>query len=140
MQRLELIPGLNRLFEGYSPESISSRWNGLTWGQDFGQVQRYFPKAAEEGGALKLSSEEGEVKKAWTLTFGFNSSRQLSSVSLSYAGGSETADFAELSQAISQRLGAPAQSTGNSQTWYSSGASFTLSRQPGGGLVLNKTT
>ena len=139
MQRLELIPGLNRFLDGLGPGVLSTGWSGLNWDEDFSQVQRRFPDSLESGASLKLSSKQGEVQKAWSITFGFNSSRQLNSVTLSFAGSRETADFAKISAELSRRFGAPVQNTETSQTWRKSGASFTLSRQPGGGLVLNKT-
>jgi hypothetical protein len=139
MQRLELIPGLSRLLNGISHSEPARGWSGLDWGEDFSRVKNRFPDAVASGSGLRLSSPESGPDLGWDISFAFDSNRQLESVSLSYAGSRETADFASLSEQLNQRFGAPVSSTETSQTWQKGGASITLSREPGGGVVFSAT-
>jgi len=138
MWRADLVPGLHRFFQGISPEKSLSGWERVSWGDSFADVVRNYPQAGEKNGQLILTPAD-PVQRPWTLTFDFDASRQLSSVTLSFAGSQETADFATLSQEITNRLGAPVQSTDATNVWRRDDSEITLSTRPDGGVVLSET-
>lgn len=139
MRPSELTPGLNRFFSGIDTQGRMDGWGRLRWSMSYQDVQRNYPQAQAAAGKLVMASADPQARH-FQLSFSFDSSRNLQSVTLSFGGSSETADFAEMSQAITQRLGSPAASTETSTTWQRGDSSLTLSRAPNGGVVLSEIT
>ena len=138
MWRSELVPGLHRFFQGISPQTRLSGWERISWGQSFEEVQRNYLQATEKNGRLLLTPDES-VQRSWTITLGFDTRRELNSVTLAFAGSEETADFAALTQEITRRLGAPVESTDTTNTWRRDDGEITLSMRPDGGVVLSES-
>ena len=63
----------------------------------------------------------------------------MDTVTLAFAGGEETADYAALTREITKRLGAPVQYTNTTTTWRRDDSDITLSKSPGGGVVLSES-
>jgi len=139
MRPSELTPGLTRFFSGIDPQVRLSGWERLRWSMSYEQVQSNYPQTKPSGGNLVMASDDPQARH-FQLTFSFDASRSLQSVSLTFGGSSETADFAEMSQAITRRLGAPVESTTTSNTWRRDDTTVTLSNTPGGGIVLSQIT
>jgi hypothetical protein len=134
MANMELTPGILSFFSGLGnhqsiPQNIQG-WGRVSWDMSFDVVKRNYPQATESSGRkLEYVPEESPPGRDYKLTFAFNSGHQLESVTLSFAGSSETADFAILAKEITRRLGAPV---------ASDPSQVSLSSQPEGGLVLSE--
>ncbi len=134
----ELAPGLNRFFQGVSPQQSLAGWERVRWGMGFDEVQRYYPEAQANQAQTSLKLTGSDVQLPWSISFGFDSSRQLESVSLSFAGSREIKDFATLRDELNRRLGPPVSSTETSATWRRDDSEVSLSKAPDGSLVLSE--
>ncbi|MGD8561657.1 MAG: hypothetical protein PVG03_03950 [Desulfarculaceae bacterium] len=137
MWRSSLVSGLHHFFQGVDLQQGLQGWGRVRWGQSFDAVKLNYPQAVENNGKLTLSSEDPS-QRHWSLDFGFDSSHRLSSVSLTFAGGEETADFADINREITRRLGPPAQTSSSGNIWLRDDTQVSLSRLPEGGLVLSE--
>jgi hypothetical protein len=133
----ELVPGVNRLFQGLSPDAPLKGWGYLRWGQDYDDVRRYFPQARAEDFKLVLGPEQ-PVELPYKISLAFDAGHQLESVTLTFAGSRETADFAALSERLTQQFGAPISSSDNTTTWSRDETQAVLSDLPDGGVALSK--
>jgi len=135
----ELVIGLSEFFSGLDLAGQVSGWGPLSWGVSWQTAVRHFPQAEQMSDyTLRLSSQPSEARQ-WSLEMDFDASRQLQSVTLSFGGSQETADFARISRQLFRRLGHAAQQTATSIVWTRDQSTVTLSRSPGGGLVLSET-
>ena len=135
----ELTSGLNRFWGGLDFSSDSrpiTGWGLVGWGASQEDMARIYTGSVDNEGSLVVSGQDYQ-KRQYSISFGFNSSRQLNSVTLSFAGGQELADFKPISERIIARFGGPDQVTTTSATWTSGDNEFNLSKSPGGGLVLS---
>ncbi len=139
MWRSDLVPGVVRFFRGLDHQLPLQGWQRVKWGQSYDDVKRYFPQARASGDyELVLEPAQGTVDRPYQITLAFDLNHQLESVTLSFAGSRETADFAELSQRLNYWLGAPVSSTDTSTTWQRDTSQAELSMAPGGGVVLSQ--
>ena len=138
MERSRLVEGLNRFFSGVDPQQPLRGWGRVRWGQSYDAVRRDYPQARPENGQLHIEPSEGD-QGGWRLAFAFDAGHLLQSVTLSLEGSSETSDFAAISQTLTRRLGPPKESGDGWQTWRRDDSQVTLSRDPGGGVVLEET-
>jgi len=138
MWRSELVPGVVRFFQGLSHQLPMKGWQRVQWGQSYDDVKRYFPEAQTSGDYKLVLNPEGSVERPYQITLAFDRNHQLESVTLSFAGSEEVADFAELSQRLIYWLGAPASSTDTTTTWQRDQSQAELSIEPGGGIVLSE--
>ncbi len=139
MWRSELVPGVVRLFQGLDHQLPMKGWQRVKWGQSYDDVKRYFPQAETSGDfKLVLKPGEGTVERPYQITLAFDQNHQLESVTLSFAGSEEVADFADLSQRLNYWFGAPASSTDTTTTWHRDTSKAELSMAPGGGVVLSE--
>jgi hypothetical protein len=135
----ELVIGLTEFFSGLDLSGQVTGWGPLSWGMSWQSALRHFPQAEQKSDyTLSLNSSPGEARQ-WSLELDFDAGRQLQSVTLSFAGSQETADFARISRQLSRRLGHAAGQTQTSSVWTRDQSTVTLSRSPGGGLVLSET-
>ncbi len=136
----ELVPGLNRLFGGISPQVSMQGWGRVSWGQSYDAVKTSYPQAEASGADKLVLRPEQSVEQDYTLSMSFgHKTRQLESVTLSFAGSREVDDYAAVTRALSNRLGHPVASDDNSTTWQRDDSTITLSKAPGGGVVLSET-
>lgn len=136
MPQSDLIPGLNAFFQSLDSRSSWDGWGFVSWGDYFDDVARLYPDAVQSGSSLILRGTD--TNKLYNITFAFDSNRNLSSVTLSFEGGTETADFAAISRQFTNRLGKPSQSTGTSHTWAKDSSNATASSRPDSGTVLSQ--
>ena len=136
MSQSDLIPGLHAFFSNLDQRSSWDGWGSVSWGDYFDDVARLYPDAVQSGSSLVLQGSGAD--KLYTITFGFDASRNLSSVALSFEGGTETSDFAAISRQFTNRLGKASQSTWTSQTWTKDSTSATASSRPDSGTVLSQ--
>ncbi len=136
MSQSDLIPGLHAFFQHLDQRSSWDGWGSVSWGDYFDDVARRYPDAVQSGSSLVMQGSG--ANKLYNITFGFDSNRNLSSVTLSFEGGTETADFASISRQFISRLGKPSQSTGTSQTWTRDSTSATAVGRPDSGTVLSQ--
>lgn len=140
MSFLELVPGLSEFFSGLDLSQSLKGWGRVSWGQSFDAVKRNYPQAVEVSGRkLELQPESSPPGRPYKITFAFDSSHQLSSVTLSFSGSRETADYAPIVEEFTRRLGAPVAITGDSTTWTRDQSQITISAQPEGGVVLSES-
>ncbi len=139
MDSSELAIGLAEFFSGLDLAGQVSGWGPLSWGMSWQSARRHFPQAAEVSDyTLRLSSSASEARQ-WSLDMDFDAGRRLQSVTLSFGGSQETADFARISRQLARRLGHAAQQTAAGSVWTRDQSTVTLSKSPGGGLVLSET-
>ncbi|MCB2188372.1 MAG: hypothetical protein KQJ78_18280 [Deltaproteobacteria bacterium] len=134
----DLAAGLAKLFQGVSPPYRPSGWGRLAWGDDWATVRRNYPDLQETSPARLTSFSPMPQARTWRLDFGFNATHNLTSITLTFGGGRETADYAYISQELSARYGAPVASTATSATWEMTGNQVRLSSAPGQGVVLSE--
>ena len=96
------------------------------------------PRPGREDRQLHIDPS-GHDQGGWRLAFAFDAGHLLQSVTLNLEGSSETSDFAAISQTLTRRLGPPKESGNGWQTWRRDDSQVTLSRDPGGGVVLEET-
>jgi len=140
MAATDLVQGLTSLLSNLNPSSGPPQWGRVSWGMSRDAVATRYPSAVESSGDLVLSSTAGEAGRPYTMTLGFNATHQLETVTLNFAGSSETADFAAMAQRITRQLGsAPVEQTWDSMTWQRGDEEMTLTKSPGGGVVFSQS-
>ncbi len=143
MANMELVPGILSFFSGLGawqsiPQSVQG-WGRVSWGMSFDTVKLNYPQATETSGRqLEYVPEANPPGRDYKLTFAFDSGHQLNSVTLSFAGSSETADYAIMVQELTRRLGTPVATSASSATWNADESQATLSSLPDGGVVLSE--
>jgi len=137
---LELRPGLSAFFAGLDFSRPWRGWGRVAWGMSFDAVKRNYPQATEiSGRKLEYRPETDPAGRSYKLVFSFDSGHRLSSLTLSFAGVGETADYAKLVREFARRLGAPQALGADSATWFRDQSQVTVSAKPGGGVVLSET-
>lgn len=139
----DLAPGLMQFFSGLSPrQSPIQGWSRLRWGMSTREVAYSFPQAQTDpdNPDQMVLQPDSPQNLEYSLSFSFSGpGRQLSAVTLSFGGSRGVADFANISQQLSARLGAPVSQTSDSSTWQRDGGQVTLSKSAQGGLVLSES-
>ncbi len=142
MQFDPLVQGMGRLFAGISPQTRLSGWERLRWGMSQQEARINYPQAAPSASddSRLLIEPSDPTPNHYAISMQFSAQgRQLTSVSLTFAGSHETADFAQITQELTRRLGAPVSQTRTTTTWRRDETQITLSRDSGGGVVLSET-
>lgn len=140
MSDTSLVQGLTSFLSSLSPQQKLQGWDRLTWGMGEREFLANYPQAqARPGFDHQYQIMAGDpTANHYAISFDFSRpGRQLQSVTLTFAGGQETAGFAAISQEMTRRLGAPASQTQTSTTWQKDATRVTLSLSPQGGLVLS---
>ncbi len=144
MANMELVPGILSFFSGLGVSRnvppTTQGWGRVTWGMNFDTVKMNYPQATETNGRkLEYVPESSPSGRDFKFTFGFDSGHQLDSLTLSFSGSSETADYANLVQEFNRLLGNPVATTTSSTTWNRDQSQVTVSKQPDGGVILSET-
>lgn len=136
-----LAVGLKTFWDGTvlpSTDQALQGWDLVDWDTSYEDVARIYADSVDSEGSLVISGGEYEARQ-WSITFGFDSTRQLSSVTLSFEGAQGKADFRQISRQVIRRLGMPGETTANTSVWTKGGNEFAASKSPAGGLVLSTT-
>ncbi len=114
-----LDPAYNRLFD--LPQHFSyNGWGRVQWNMSPEQVSLRYPEVQDLGRTLRLTVTSG---RAYNLDFGFDQSRRLTSVTLSWRGQGTAADYAYLVTRLTKKFGRADQTTPSSATWTNQGQS-----------------
>lgn len=135
----ELSPGVKKLFDGASPQKALKGWDRVSWGDNYDSAQINYPQAQVSGENTLVMRPAKDVELNFSMSMKFDRvGHQLDSVSLKFEGSRQTKDFAELTRQISNRLGHPTSSTETTTTWTRDSTEVTISKSPGGGVVLSE--
>jgi hypothetical protein len=134
---VSLDPAFDRLFD--LPEHFSyNGWDRVQWNMSPEQVSLAYPEARDLGRTLRLT---GEVTygRPYYLDFGFDQSRRLTSVTLSYRGQGTAADYAHLVTRLTRKFGRADRTTPFSATWTSRGQSdIAATRKTPTGIIFTR--